>query len=215
MPIWLVKYYTWKTGPTVCNTVDCSLPGSSVPGLFPARILEWVAISFSRRSSQPRDWTQFPCIVARLFTLWATREVRRTFQFYLGMSATNHLIPLLRVMSSLNIFFFFSYLISLGPGMMEKGKWCDVMWKTTFTYFHVPILFLWFLLITKYVNELTSLMDSGKDYACQCRRRSFDPWVEISWRRKWYVNLFQYSCLETSMDRGNWWATAHGITDTT
>ena len=43
---------------TLCNPMDCSLPGSSIHGIFQARILEWVAISFSRRSSQPRDWTQ-------------------------------------------------------------------------------------------------------------------------------------------------------------
>ena len=41
--------------PTLCDHVDCSLPGSSVHGISQARILEWVAISFSRGSSQPRD----------------------------------------------------------------------------------------------------------------------------------------------------------------
>ena len=40
---------------TLCDTMDCSLPGSSVHGILQARILEWVAISFSRGSSQPRD----------------------------------------------------------------------------------------------------------------------------------------------------------------
>ena len=40
---------------TLCNPMGCSLPGSSVHGIFQARILEWVAISFSRRSSWPRD----------------------------------------------------------------------------------------------------------------------------------------------------------------
>ena len=61
--------------PTLCNPMDCSLPGSSTHGIFQARILEWVAISFSRRSSQPRDLTQVSCIVSRHFTVWATREV--------------------------------------------------------------------------------------------------------------------------------------------
>ena len=42
----------------LCESRDCSLPGSSVHEMFQARIREWVAISFSRRSSQPRDWTQ-------------------------------------------------------------------------------------------------------------------------------------------------------------
>ena len=55
--------------------MDCSLPGSSVHGIFQARILEWVAISFSRRSSWPRDWTWVSHIVGRCFTVWATREV--------------------------------------------------------------------------------------------------------------------------------------------
>ena len=55
--------------------MDCSLPGSSVHGIFQARILEWVAISFSRRSSRPRDWTWVSRIAGRHFTIWATREV--------------------------------------------------------------------------------------------------------------------------------------------
>ena len=42
--------------PTLCDTVDCSLPGSSVQGILQARILEWVAMPSSRGSSQPRDW---------------------------------------------------------------------------------------------------------------------------------------------------------------
>ena len=60
---------------TLCDLMDCSLPGSSVHGIFQARVLEWVAISFSRRSSWPRDWTQVSCTVGRCFTVWATREV--------------------------------------------------------------------------------------------------------------------------------------------
>ena len=62
--------------PTLCNPLDCSPPGSSVHGIFQARILEWVTISFSRRSSWLRDWTQVSCIVGRCFTVWATREVK-------------------------------------------------------------------------------------------------------------------------------------------
>ena len=46
--------------PTLCNPMDCSPPGSSVHRIFQSRILEWVAIAFSRRYSQPRDWTQAP-----------------------------------------------------------------------------------------------------------------------------------------------------------
>ena len=55
--------------------MDCSLPGSSVHGIFQARVLEWVAVSFSRGSSWHRDWTQVSHVVGRCFTIWATREV--------------------------------------------------------------------------------------------------------------------------------------------
>ena len=54
--------------------VDCGLPGSSIHGIFQARILEWVATSFSRGSSRPRDWTWVSLMAGRLFTIRATRE---------------------------------------------------------------------------------------------------------------------------------------------
>ena len=54
--------------PTLCDPMDCSPPGSS-NGILQARILEWVAISFSRGSSQPRDGTQVSSIAGRLFTV--------------------------------------------------------------------------------------------------------------------------------------------------
>ena len=47
---------------TLCDPMDCSLPGSSVHGVSQARIQEWVAISYSRRSSQPKDQTSISCI---------------------------------------------------------------------------------------------------------------------------------------------------------
>ena len=56
---------------TLCNPMGCSLPGSSVHGIFQAIVLEWIAISFSKGSSQPRDRTQVSCIVDRHFTVWA------------------------------------------------------------------------------------------------------------------------------------------------
>ena len=60
---------------TLCDPMDCSLPHSSIHGIFQAGVLEWVAISFSRGSSWPRDQSQVSRIVGRRFTIWATREV--------------------------------------------------------------------------------------------------------------------------------------------
>ena len=59
---------------TLCDPMDCSLPGSSVHGILQATILEWVAIPFSRGSFWPRDWTLVSCIAGRFFTVWAPRE---------------------------------------------------------------------------------------------------------------------------------------------
>ena len=86
---WVIVYHRWEwqsfcpwkwsevaqSCPTLCEPMDCSLPGSSVHGIFQAIVREWTAISFSRGSSQPRDWTQTSHFVDRRFTIWATREV--------------------------------------------------------------------------------------------------------------------------------------------
>ena len=54
--------------PTLCDPMNCSPPASSVHGILQARILEWVALSFSRGSSQPRDWTHVSCLAGGFFT---------------------------------------------------------------------------------------------------------------------------------------------------
>ena len=55
--------------PTLCDPMDCSLLGSSLHGILQARVLEWVAISFSRGSSRPMDRTQVSRIAGRRFNL--------------------------------------------------------------------------------------------------------------------------------------------------
>ena len=59
---------------TVCDSMDHSQPGSSVHGILQARILEWVATSFSRVSSRLGERTQVSHIAGRCFNLCATRE---------------------------------------------------------------------------------------------------------------------------------------------
>ena len=56
---------------TLWDPMNYSPPGSSVCGILQARILDWVAIPFSRGSSGPRDWTRVSCIVGSFFTIWA------------------------------------------------------------------------------------------------------------------------------------------------
>ena len=62
--------------PTLCNTMDCIPPGSTVRGILQTRILGWVAIPFSRGSSHPRGRTCIPCIGRWILYCWATWEAQ-------------------------------------------------------------------------------------------------------------------------------------------
>ena len=79
--IGLYSYWKWKWSscPTLCDPVDCSLPGSSLRVILHAKILKWVAISFSGGSSRPRYQTQVSRIAGRRFNLWATREAQKIY----------------------------------------------------------------------------------------------------------------------------------------
>ena len=59
---------------TLCDPMNCRLPGFSIHGIFQARVLKWVAISFSRVCSWPRDQIRVSHIAGRHLTVWATRE---------------------------------------------------------------------------------------------------------------------------------------------
>ena len=80
------------------DPVDCSPPGSSAPGISQARILEWVSISFSRGSSQPREWTHISYIGGGLFTTELPGKpihVRACLISHLGVSdSVTHQAPL-------------------------------------------------------------------------------------------------------------------------
>ena len=81
--------------PALCDPMDCSLPGSSLHGIFQARVLEWVAISFSRGSSQSKDRTRVSCIPGRCFNLWATRSNRQIWlrSAKLSRAKANRVLP--------------------------------------------------------------------------------------------------------------------------
>ena len=74
-----VKVLVAQSCLTLCDPLDCSPPGFSVHGILQTKILEWVAIPFSRGSSRPRDQTQVSHIVGRFFTFWPTREALRWY----------------------------------------------------------------------------------------------------------------------------------------
>ena len=75
---------------TLCNPMDCNLPGSSVHGILQARILERVAILFLWGSSQTRVWTWVTCIIGRFFTTSATWEAQYLVWYILNKEVWIH-----------------------------------------------------------------------------------------------------------------------------
>ena len=70
----IIKCLVTQSCLTLCEPMDYSPPGSSVHGILQASLLEWVAVPFSRGSSQPMDWTHISGTAGKFFTIWATRE---------------------------------------------------------------------------------------------------------------------------------------------
>ena len=84
-----VKVLVAQSCLTLCDHMDYSQPGSSVHGILRARILEKVAILFSRESSQRRDQTQVSCIAGRFFPVRATREAPYQVYYLLNLSLSH------------------------------------------------------------------------------------------------------------------------------
>ena len=91
------KRVNYSVVSTLCDPMDCSVPGSSFHGIVQARILEWVAIPFSRGCSSPRDQTHVSCTTDVFFTIWATWEALAVIvqslshvQFFVTLWAAAH-----------------------------------------------------------------------------------------------------------------------------
>ena len=119
---------------TVCNPMDYSPSGSSVHGILQARIVKWVAISSSRRSSWPRDQTWVSCIGRWILYHWATREAP------IGSITITHILlfGVLQFVShfheDLNIHLFCSTSeLARGARFAQKGGWTSLrsrQWTT-------------------------------------------------------------------------------------
>ena len=102
--------------PTLCNPMDCSLPGFSFHGIFQARVLEWVAISYSRISSQPRDRTQASLTITNSWSILKLMSIE-------SVMSSNHLIlcyPFLlppSTIPSIRLFYSESFFTSSGQSI--------------------------------------------------------------------------------------------------
>ena len=104
--------------PSLCNTMDYSSPGSSVHGILQERILEWVDIPFTRRSSWPRDQTWVSCIAGRLFTVSANNLHGVTQSAKAEPTWRARAQPLCRLGASL-----VAQLVKNSPAMREIPGW--------------------------------------------------------------------------------------------
>ena len=207
---------------TLCDPMDCSLPGSSVHGIFQARVLEWIAISFSRASSQPRDWTQVSRIVDRRFTVWATREVlTMCIAWWIFTNETFTGAPKLPVVPihcqiSLLIFDFMQRKSFVIYSLVFIFLGSIYLWASPMVL-HVAMVH--FHQCTIYCYKTMSQFGfswwlSGKESTSQgrrYRRYGFHPRVgKILWRRTWQPT--PVFLLGNPMDRGAWRTTVHGVT---
>ena len=114
-----------QSRPTLCDPMDCSLPGCSLHGILQARVLELGAISFSRGSSQPRDRTWVSHIPGRRCNLWATREA-------LGLHRTIQLQLLQRYWSGHRLGLLWYWMVCLGNEqrslwIRNTEKWLSIL----------------------------------------------------------------------------------------
>ena len=119
---------------TLCVPTDCSPPGFSVHGILQARILDWIAIPFSRGSSWPRDRTWVSCTAGRFFTIWASGKSWGRKGWSISWRCPWFLIPKLMLVSwqcgasgqpvhwQVNLV---DYMLSLNP--IRQGQWLGWM----------------------------------------------------------------------------------------
>ena len=113
--------------PTLCDPMDCSLPGYSVQDILQARILEWVTILFSREPSWPRDWTWVSCTVGRFFTIWATQKV--------GTSHCKHCVSLFCFLLACFWLFFIGIMQTAGFQLFKLFEFSPSTYEMYLTFF--------------------------------------------------------------------------------
>ena len=148
--------------PILWDPMDCSLPGTSVHRIFQARVLEWVAIPFSRGSSWPRDRIPVFCTAGRFLTIWATREV--------PVVPENGLNILLQSSERPRRAFHEKFMCKLKyEWCVPKWKNCILSWgiKNEFTYGFPPN----FYVEIRYINLYNLIHD-----ACNCSLHFFSVW---------------------------------------
>ena len=194
-----------------CNPMDCNLPGSSLHGILQARILEWVAISFSRESSQPRNRTWVSWIAESFFTDWL--QGKPICIYIVGHKKKKKKKNELQKELLLYEFYLLTF-----PILFSHCHSCLRTIIGTLSWASLPLSgsphFLNRTLTGRSTQQIYLILGpmlalgvprwlSRQESTCQHRRLWFDPWAgKIA--EEGNGNPLQYSCLEKPMDRGAW-----------
>ena len=107
---------------TPCDPMDCRPPGSSVHGILQAGILEWIAIPFSRGSSQPRDRTWVSCIAGGFFSIWTVQAQQDLLPTRDSVWSLNHMSWGRSFLDGVQICLFVAYTIDPGSVDLEVSE---------------------------------------------------------------------------------------------
>ena len=184
---------------TFSDLMACSPPASCVHGILQARILEWVAISFSRGFFWPRNWTRVSHIAGRHFIDWATREALVDTEYWRHLDTEDLLLPsptqrLANMLTFLLCSTTNKYLATdweqYGVSLYQWALW-------------IKLELGWFLADAVVKNPPANAGDA--------RDMGWIPGAgKIRWRRKWQSTpVFLPG---NSTERGAWQATVHGVT---
>ena len=170
--------------------MDCSLPVSSVHGILQARILEWVAIPFSRTSSRLRDQTQVSCIAGGFFTIWATGDPLPKSTHYLTLSWLIYVTPKLMETPSSSSSWTLPSSHHVRHASYPSDQWlATIFCKESYSkYFRVSGCMVSFIIIQ----------------LCYCRTKSFirsniNEWVWLYFKKSFKIHIFIYDCSGSSL----------------
>ena len=187
--------------------VDCSPPSSTVHGILQARILQWVAISFSRGSSQPKDWTQVSHIAGRHFNLRATREAPKNLLIWKDPDAGKDWRWEEKGTTEDEMVGWHHQLNGppgVGDGQGNLACYNPLGCKES----DMTDWLNWTEALR--TSQVVLVVKNPPVNAGRYNRRWFDPWIgKIPRGRHGYP--LQYSYLENPMDRGAWQSTVHRV----
>ena len=127
--------------------MDCSPPGSSVYRIFWARIVQWIAISFSRGSSQPRNWTKVSCIAGRFFTYWARREAWYIAYLFTMTYIVGNILSVFLWYNQLAMMYFSYYILVSSVCWYPLKNLCIILYMSDIDFcFYFLVFFFFFFL---------------------------------------------------------------------